>query len=345
LLVEHVRRAIHVGKFPVDRFLPTVRELGEKFKASPETVRRGLKSLEAEGLLVARARHGFRVARRTDDKAAAGPVAYVTDYAEDMAGAQPVNWALTEALQHAAAARGAAVLGTPCGGQTRTAVLDRLRAGHASGIVLDTLDPALIETIRQAGLPVVMVNSWWEETEFDVVLQDNYRGGFLAAKHLLDAGCRKIAWLGLIGKFCHSRERFAGAVAALAAAGRHLPDLACVDAQGEELRRGTVALLGQPDRPDGILALAAGSATAVRDACMNRGLQLGKDLRMVGWIVEEFYAREHVPLFNGGPVPPAVVWKASSMAERALALLAERRQTQANEPVRVCVSTRLKFSG
>ena len=343
VLVEHVRQAIHTGKFPIDRYLPTTRILGEKFNASPETVRKGLKRLESEGLVIAQARHGFRVARRAEDSSASGPVAYVTDYGQDMEGAQAVNWALMEAFQHAAAAHGAAVLGTPCGGQSRTDVLARLRAGHASGVILDTLDPVLVDTIRQSELPVVMVNSWSEETSFDVVLQDNYRGGFLAAKHLIDSGCKSVAWLGPIGQFCQTRERCAGAGAALAAVGCRLAAPLSADYQFDELRTNVENMLDRPDRVDGFLAFTSAGAMAVRDAAAQRGLKLGRDVQMVGWIVEECYAQGHPTIFNDGSVPPAVVWKAASMAERALTLLAERRQGMAGEAVRVCVPTRLKF--
>ena len=343
-VVGRIRAAISAGRYGTGQFLPPVRELSARHRVSAETVRRGLKVLEGEGLLASEPRQGFRVRGRSAEAIGGRPLAYVTDHHRDLLDAQPANWALIEAFQQAAAVRGSAVLATPCGGQSRPAVLDRLRAGHASGIVLDTLDPELVETIRQVGLPVVMVNSWWEDTEFDVVLQDNYRGGFLAAKHLVDSGCKTVAWVGPVGQFCHSRERFAGAVAALAAAGRRPAEPLSVDYQNEVLLTNVLDMLGRSDRPDGFLAFTSAGTVAVREAAIQQGLKLGTDVRMVGWIVEEFYSREHVPIFNGGPVPPAVVWKASSMAERALALLAERRAGRAGEPVRVCVPTRLKFA-
>jgi LacI family transcriptional regulator len=223
-------------------------------------------------------------------------------------------------------------------------VLSQLKAGRAWGIALDTMDRSLLEALRASGLPMVMVNSYWEDAEVDAVLQDNYRGGFLAARHLLDAGCRRIAWFGALGRYYHSRERYAGAVAALAAAGLRFADSMLIETEREGASGKALELLGRTDRPDGVLAFSPGALAGLWEAVKQLGIKPEAELKTVGWVVEECYAIEHLPIFAGGPVPPAVVWKASSMAERALALLAERRAGRAGEPVRVCVPTRLKFA-
>ena len=345
VVLDRMRSAVTSGRFRAGRFLPPVRELSVKYGVSPETVRRGLKTLERERLVVAEPRQGFRVAARPGaDDARHCPVAYVTDYRGDLANAQPANWAILGAFQRATAEIGSTVLGAHAGGAGGGVVLEQLKAGRAWGIALDTMDRSLLETLRASGLPVVMVNSFWEDAEVDVVIQDNYRGGFLAARHLVDAGCRRIAWFGALGRYYHSRERYAGAVAALAAAGLRFDESMLVEAEGGEASGKARELLGRANRPDGVLAFSEGALARLWEAARQLGIQPEVELRTVGWVVEECYAIEYLPLFAGGPVPPAVVWKAASMAERALALLAERRSGRAHEPVRVCVPTRLKFA-
>jgi len=344
LVLERLRSAIASGRIPGGRFLPPVRELSAKHGVSPETIRRGLKALEREGLVVAKARQGFRVAPRSGGDAGRCPVAYVTGYRSDLADAQPANWALLGAFQRATASAGSALLAAHAGGAGPQVVLDQLAAGRAWGVALDSLEPGLVETVRTSGLPTVMVNSWQEGAGIDVVLQDNYLGGFLAAKHLVDAGCRRIAWLGALGRYCHSRERYAGAVAALAAAGLRFDESLLIEVEGEEISGKALELLGRAGRPDGVLAFSEGALARLWQAVRQLGIKPEAEPKTVGWVVEECYAIEYLPLFAGGPVPPAVVWKASSMAERALGLLAERRSGRAGEPVRVCVPTRLKFA-
>ncbi len=340
-LVASVRRAIEIDQYANGQFLPPVRELSEEYGISPETVRRGLKVLESEGLVVAEPRQGFRVTAMADDVLVRCPVAYVTGYSSDLGDAQPANWAVSRALSEAAARRGWTTLGVHLGGRDLKTVARQLNAAQAWGAVLDTLDTDLLQVVRRAGLPVVMVNSWIEEAEVDVVLQDNYRGGFLAAKHLAQSGAERIAWMGPVAQFCHSRERFAGAVAGLAACGREFAVVA--DTVGEAAARDVRALLSNSGRPDGALVFWKSVSSEVVNACGELGLRLGRDLKVVGWSVEEFYASEHRAVFAGGAIPPAVVWKAPSMAEAALDRLEQIRKAGRGEPLRVNVPTRLRI--
>jgi len=343
-LVDAVRKSIAVGRIRPGEFVPAVRQLSGEHGVSPETVRRGLKHLEAEGLLVAEPRQGFRVAAPAARPAAHGPVAYVTDHSPDLSDAQPANWALSAALQQAAAQQGWTTLGARCGTGAPVPLAEQLSAGRAWGLVLDTLNPGVVGEVAGLACPAVMVNSWIEGCALDVVLQDNYLGGFLAASQLVDAGAERIAWLGPVGSFCHSRERFAGAVAGLAARGKSLAPEMVADTTRGEAEAAARGLLDRPGRPDAVLCFWKGAAKAMMSVAEQLKLEIGGDLLVVGWSVEEAYESEHLAVYAGGAVPPAVVWKASTMAERALALLAERRAGRAGEPVRVCVPARLKLS-
>jgi LacI family transcriptional regulator len=53
-------------------------------------------------------------------------------------------------------------------------------------------DPAVL---AQVALPAVLVGTSFSEVEMDAVLADNRRGIYLAASHLLAAGCRRLALL------------------------------------------------------------------------------------------------------------------------------------------------------
>lgn len=345
VVLERMRGAISSGRFVAGRFLPSVRQLSAKYGVAPETIRRGLKALEHDSLVVCEPRRGFRVTARPGDGVERRPIAYVTSHETGLAHAQPVNWAIHGALQRAMASGGSTVLGARTDDAGKEVILDQLKAGRAWGIALDTVDRALLEVLRKSNLPLVMVNNCWEDAEVDVVTQDNYRGGFLAAKHLLESGCRRIAWFGALGKHYQSRERYAGAVAALAATGQRFDDAMLVETEHEGALDKALKLLGRADRPDGVLAFSPGALVGLWAAVRQLGVKPEAELRTVGWVVEECHAIEYLPLFAGTSVPPAVVWKASSMAERALEVLAGRKAGRAGEPVRVCVPTRLKFSG
>ena len=61
--VEMIRGWVTEGRYTEGEFLPPIREISAQCGVSPETVRRGLKYLESEGLVEAEPRQGFRVNR------------------------------------------------------------------------------------------------------------------------------------------------------------------------------------------------------------------------------------------------------------------------------------------
>ena len=106
---------------------------------------------------------------------------------------------------------------------------------------------------------------------------------------------------------------------------------------------GARAILGDGQRPDGLLCLWADVAEAARRASDELGIRAERDYRMVAWSVDELWESRHVPAFAGGPLPPAVTWKLKSMVETALQRLCERRDNPGLEPLRVNIPARLRF--
>lgn len=341
-LVESFRGAIGKGEYNVGQFVPSARELSNRYGVSPETARRGLKMLEEEGLLVSEPRRGFKVARPRQRDGETRPIAFVTDYLQDMSNAEPTSWALINAVQKVAAMRGWSALGAHSAGGDRDRVLEQLISGGAWGVILDSLDAEYYRTVCRAKLPVVMVNAVLEHERVDTVIQDNYSGGYIAAQHLVATGAKKVCWFGPARRFGHTRERHAGAAAGLAAEGMGFSCELSRDVSDEGLRKAGRKLLARKNRPDAILAFDLDALRVLIEVLGELDLIIEKDVRIVGWLVGECHASDYVPIFRGGPVPPAIVWRASSMAEWALTLLSERRAGHRREPVRVNIPVRLQ---
>ncbi|MHC4916162.1 MAG: substrate-binding domain-containing protein [Planctomycetota bacterium] len=342
--VERILAEIGNGRYARGSFIPPTRTLAELYDTSAETARRGLKLLESQGVLVAEGRAGFRVAQVEDDRTVK-PVAFITSHSPLRPETQPATAALFLAMQAAGARRGWPILGAHGGTGSADSVTNQLLGSRCWGAILDTINEELYAAVVRCGLPTVMVNSWVEDSPISTVLQDNYRGGFLAAEYLLAQGAKRIAWVGPVSAYCHSRERFAGASACLRAAGIDIEQRDCLEPR-EKLDAGKVAaLLRRSDRPEGILALGLLSSAAVKEAADELGLTIGRDFELVSWVAEECYEGSYLPIFRGGAAAPAVVWSGATMAERALALLADVGDGLIGEPVRLCVPTKLKFDG
>jgi DNA-binding LacI/PurR family transcriptional regulator len=342
--VGRIREEIASSHYREGGYLPSTRDLAGRFGVSAETVRRGLKQLEREGVLESKPRSGFKVAEGGESHLSR-PVAFVTDYTKDMSDAQPATWALSIAFQSATAVRDWSLLGAHSGGRDSASVVEQILGGNAWGVILDTIREELRAAVLRTGLPVVMVNSWWEGDSVDVALQDNYRGGFLAAEHLVKWGAERIAWFGATGGWCHSRERFGGAVAGLLSHGSSFADEHVIAPENQTAVESARGLLGGKNRPDGILAFGLSGIAAIHEASGELGLKIGRDFEAVGWIVEDCYDLHYRPIFEGGYVPPAIVWRAREMAERAVCLLAERGEGAGRRAVRACVATELKVAG
>jgi LacI family transcriptional regulator len=207
-------------------------------------------------------------------------------------------------------------------------------------MILDAADPKLLALIRRSGMPAVLVDAWSEDSPLDAVLQNSYQGGFLAARHLLERGHKRITWFGPVAESSFSRERFGGAAAAMAGAGLDLPVNQRVDTAGRDLEAAATELLSGRDRPRAVLALWGSAAMAVAGAARKLKLSLGRDLDLVGWTVEEQY-EAYAAGFGGAPIPPTIVWSSSVMARMAVARLADRQADPKLPPMRIDVAARL----
>lgn len=95
-----------------------------------------------------------------------------------------------------------------------------------AGVIMLTIEASqgMIRLLRDYSLPVVLVNRFIRTLDMDVVCIDNYRGGYMAANHLLSKGHRKIAYLA--GKHSSSaqQDRLKGFSDAMADAGLDFPE-------------------------------------------------------------------------------------------------------------------------
>lgn len=341
-LLTLLRRKISNGQYAPGQYLPTLRELSETRGIARKTVNGVLRKLESEGFVVAEPRKGYRVLARALDPDHGCPLAYVADLRASPDEWRSLHQELLSALQGAAAQRNWTLIGVGSQGRNDQMVLRQLADSHTSGLIVDSVDSALMEGIRKAGLPVVAVDAWEANAPIDVIVQDSYQGGQLAAEHLASRGHTRVAWLGPTTWSAHSQARVAGTFAGFLKRGIHLTTDALVecprDASSEAARR----LLSRADRPTGIVALYREVATTLITEARRMGLTLGKDVEIVGWATEQEYRRDWLPLFRDEPVMPAVVWNPVRMAQLAVDRLESRRRNPQMPPVRIVVPVELR---
>ncbi len=131
-------------------------------------------------------------------------------------------------------------------------------------------DHAYLAREREAGMPMVFVDRPPSHLDADAVLADNRMGARGGVEHLLRVGHRRIAYLGDLVAISTARERHAGYLDAIAAAG--IPadpsiirdDLHALDAA----ESATAEILSHPDPPTAVFAaqnlVTIGAIRAIR---------------------------------------------------------------------------------
>lgn len=183
-----------------------------------------------------------------------------------------------------------------------SAYLELFREQRVNGVLITpaTDDLARLERVRDAGVPVVLLDREAPDAAFCSVSVDDVEGGHLAASHLLATGRRRIAVVAGPESIPQVADRLAGAQRAIAAvSGASLevfrrPALTVLHGRsaGEEI------VSREPhDRPDAVFALNDLLAVGVLQALAIRAdVRVPADIAIVGYDDIDFAAAAVVPL-------------------------------------------------
>lgn len=158
----------------------------------------------------------------------------------------------------------------------------------------------LIEEIRQRGTPVVLVDRASATGQCSVSV-DDVAGGRLAVEHLIQAGHRRIAYVGGPLGIQQVADRLAGARAALAAAGIASNRLRVFDTAALNVACGlqageAIAAISAGRRPTAVFCANDLLALGVLQQMTRQGLNVPGDVAIVGYDDIVFAAAAAVPL-------------------------------------------------
>lgn len=187
-----------------------------------------------------------------------------------------------------------------CGDEaTEAAALEHLSASGLRGIIYARL--VTQEVVPPAGLldrPAVLLNCHAAGDPIPSVVPADLAAGFTATLALLDAGHRRVAFIGGEDSLEASRERLKGYRRALAT--RDLPsDPALVVKGSWQLSGGHAAfrrLAKLPDPPTAVFCFCDRTALGVYEAAQELGLRIPQDLSVIGFDNESFTADMRPPL-------------------------------------------------
>lgn len=180
------------------------------------------------------------------------------------------------------------------------AVSEQIRVHQPDALICaGFFEPELLALIQQMRLPLVLVDLW--APGLPCVNPDNAQGGYLATKHLIDQGRRRIAFLASTLAHYSIRQREKGYRQALYEARLLMPpeyeaiapplldtELSLVEAVNE--------LLALPEPPDAIFTYNDAAALVVERVCAERGFRIPEDIALVGFDDIEAAAWSQPPL-------------------------------------------------
>ena len=202
--------------------------------------------------------------------------------------ANPFSAAVHRAVEDAAVQRHVAVFASSLDDdpERERASVEAFLRRRVDGLILTTIQPsqAYLWPQLEQGMPVVFVDRKPNGVMADTVLTDNLDGAARATRHLLDAGHRRIAFLGDSEEIYTVKERRRGYLDALRDAGIAPDPRLVIENLGDEVQAESAvrSLLALDDPPTAIFSaqnlITIGAITALRaHGASNRVALVGFD--------------------------------------------------------------------
>ncbi len=299
-----LREEIRQGKYRLGERLSDEHSLAQHFGVSRGTIRQALSILGRERLIVRQQGRGTFVSNPTfgdvvDRQAALlGVMVYEKEY---------YFGRILQGAAARAASRGYMLItGSNAQLEEETQHTEAFLKNAVAGVILSPrphLNQPNYDKLRQAKTPVVMLDTTLPGCVEDFVSVDNYLGAYLATRHLIELGHRRLAYCGhsnVRDVPCRS-ERHRGFYDACEQAGIAVPQNWQMEAAWDDYSAALRTVLEAPERPTGFVTFNDSHAIRVIKEARALGISVPKDISVVGFDDSEMSQHYDVPLTTVHP--------------------------------------------
>jgi LacI family transcriptional regulator len=172
--------------------------------------------------------------------------------------------------------------------------VDALMNAQVDGVIASfaksTEDFSHFLKIKERGIPLVIFDRANDELGVSHVVIDDYLGAYKAVDHMIQQGCKRIAHLTSPKKISIYRERLRGYKEALLANNLPFDESLVIESnmQLEDGRKSMEKLLKLSKPVDGVFSASAFGAMGALQVCKERGVNIPKDVAIVGFSNENF---------------------------------------------------------
>ena len=169
---------------------------------------------------------------------------------------------------------------------------DIIDSGRVDGVLVigQSNQAHVLDSVAARYRPMVVWGANMDDHRHCTVGSDNVMGGRIAARHLVDAGCKKISFLGDAAA-PEFGQRLAGVQATLAAAGVAPAIALPVHLTADTAHEIILAYLAGDKIPDGIIAASDIIAMSALRALSERGIAVPEKVQVVGY--DDIFVAEH----------------------------------------------------
>jgi LacI family transcriptional regulator len=173
--------------------------------------------------------------------------------------------------------------------QNEESTVKHLQGGRVDGVLIslcgDSNSVEHLLALHETGVPIVFFDRVPETLECPTVTTDDYESGFKATEHLIQGGCKKIAYLRMAGHLSTTQKRMNGYLAALKKYKMPLDPKMIVECGNDNLSNVAIIkkLLKMKIRPDGVFASVEKLAISTYYACNEMKLKIPEQLKIISF--------------------------------------------------------------
>jgi LacI family transcriptional regulator len=167
------------------------------------------------------------------------------------------------------------------------AITKILQNGRVDGVLISiseqTSDAMHLQELEEKEIPLVFFDRVVEHMDSPKVTTDDYNSGANATEHLIENGCKRIAFLSISQSLSISNKRMNGYRSALTKHNLPIDDSLVINFTGNDLTDKELIrqLLKSPARPDGIFASVEKLAIETYEICEELQLKIPADVKVI----------------------------------------------------------------
>lgn len=173
--------------------------------------------------------------------------------------------------------------------QQEISIAKHLQNGRVDGVLISlssqTEDTKHLQDLKNEGIPIVFFDRVAEDIDAPKITTNDYESGFNAAEHLIENGCKNIAFLSISNKLSIANNRMNGYADALRKHGLK-PEKKLIincDTDKEKNKILITNLLKQTNRPDAIFACVEELAVASYEICEELKINIPNELKLISF--------------------------------------------------------------